>query len=430
MRNRHRFSYIEGMRFWRPAVLAAALAAAALLAANPAAAQPPREESFTPRAAIGLPNGQKLTRFDISWVDPRLGEYFLADSTNKTIDVFDTKNNRVVTQLTGNFAGVGPTFDTGGPNGVLTVDHRYVWVGDYGNGSNGGTGGLVKVVDLTNGSLVATIATGGVARADELCYDATDHVILIANPGELLPSSGGTGPFVTFINSQTYQVQGRIFMNGQNGAPLATNGIEQCQWVRRNDKFYINIPEVNGPGTDAAPGAVLEIDPTAMTITNTFSIPLGECEGPQGMAVGPFPQLLIGCNDPLKDVPNSVTIDYRNGTVINTFPGEDGPDEVWYNPGDGHYFLAESGGANPQHLGIIDAAIAQALNIGREDASQTIGVKGGGAAHSVAADPGTRKVFVPVPSNAGAGVCGSVGGDDSAGCIAVYKAGHGTSEGE
>jgi hypothetical protein len=428
MRGHRRFPSIELMRFCcRPA--AVALAATVLLAANMAAAQKPREEIFTPRAAISLPNGAKVTRFDISWVDPQLGEYFLADSTNKTIDVVDTTTNQVVAQLTGNFAGVGPTFDTGGPNGVLTVAHRYVWVGDFGKGANGGTGGLVRVIDLTNGSLVATIATGGVARADELCYDAKDHVILIANPGEPLPPSG-TGPYVTFIDSQTYKVLGQIFMNGKNGTPLATNGIEQCQWRRKTGKFYLNIPEVNGPGTDAAPGAVLVIDPTTMTILKTFNIPHSQCEGPAGMALGPIPQILLGCSDALKDVPSTVTINENNGKVINTFSGEDGADEVWYNPGDGHYFLGESGGVNPQHLGIIDAATVTGLDIGSEDASQKTGIPGGGAEHSVAADATTLKVFVPISSTAGAGVCSSVGGDDSAGCIAVYKAKRGTNEGE
>jgi hypothetical protein len=420
MRGHHRSSDLRLMRFCRSAAVAAAFAAAALLAMNPAVAQKPADEVFSPTAAISLPNNQQVTRFDIGWVDPRLGEYFLADSTNKTIDVVTTANNKVVAQLTGNFAGVGSTFDTTGPNGVLTVDHRYVWVGDFGNGSNGGTGGLVRVIDLRTGTLVQTIATGGVARADELCYDAKDHIILIANPGEPLPSSGGPGPFVTFIDSTTYKVLGQIFMNGQNGAPLATDGIEQCQWSSRTGDFYLNIPEVNGPGNDSASGAVLEISPTKRTILRTFSLPHSECEGPAGMALGPENQALLGCSDGLKDVPSTVVINIRSGRVIHVLANEDGADEVWFNPGDGHYFLARSGGVTGPELGVVDA------QTGKED--QSAGTAAG--AHSVAADPATLKVFVPIPSTGGTAVCATAGGSDSLGCIAVFTANKTKARGE
>jgi hypothetical protein len=421
MRDHRRFSYVELTRFYRPAVVAAALAAAALLTANLAAAKP-REEMFKLRAAISLPNGAKINRFDISWVDPKLGEYFLSDSTNKTIDVVNTATNQVVAMLaaTPPFHGVGPTFDTTGPNGVLTVDHRYVWAGDYGDGTNGNpVGGVVKVIDLTTGNTVAVIPTGGTARADELCNDPKDHVVMIANPGETPVSMGGTGPYVSFIDTTTYKVLGQIFMNGKNGTPLATDGIEQCQWRRQNDKFYVNIPEVNGPGTDAAPGAVLVINPTTMTIVKTFALDHNLCEGPAGMALGPTPQILLGCGDGLKNVPSTIVIDARNGNVIYTLKNEDGADEVWYNPGDGHYLLARSGGVTGPELGIVDSAT------GKNDKSLTTR----GAAHSVAADPNTLKVFVPIPVTGTGAVCSLVGGDDSDGCIAVYKAGPGTNEG-
>src|SRR6476660_6899176 len=37
-----------------------------------------------------LPNGSKtLFSFDISWVDPVLNKYYLADRSNKTIDILD-----------------------------------------------------------------------------------------------------------------------------------------------------------------------------------------------------------------------------------------------------------------------------------------------------------------------------------------------------
>jgi hypothetical protein len=436
MPGHRRFPYFELRHLWRPATVAAALAALALVTVHPASAAKQGEEHFKVRAAVSLPNGQKVLSFDISSIDEVNGLYLLADRTNKAVDAIDVLGNGVAAQYTANFAGiVGGNFNAAGPNGILTIGGKYLWAGDFCNGSNGcppgvTTGGVVRVINEFTGALVTTISTGGTARADELCYDSRNHIVMIANDAEALPSQGGTGPYVTFIDSKTYNVLGRIYMDGQNGRPLATNGIEQCQWRKKTDKFYLNIPEVNGPGNDTADGAVLVIDPTTMQIVKTFDIPVNQCSGPQGMALGPSPQILLGCNDPNKNVPQSITIDQKNGSIINTFPGEDGPDEVWYDPGDGHYFLAESGGANPQHLGIIDAVIARELKIGREDESLKTGIAGGGGAHSVAAESFTNKVFVPIPSTAGAGVCSSVGGDDSVGCIAVYRANSTRDEGE
>ena len=74
-----------------------------------------------------------------------------------------------------------------------------------------------------------------------------------------------------FLSTKTYAVTGKItMMDGTAGSPKATAGIEQCQWSRRTGKFYLNIPEVNGPGDDTAPGAVLVIDPVSMTIEKTL----------------------------------------------------------------------------------------------------------------------------------------------------------------
>ena len=48
-------------------------------------------------------------------------------------------------------------------------------------------------------------------------------------------------------------------------------------------------------------------------IDDVFSIPIDKCAGPQGMAIGPDHQILLGCNDPNATVPSTVIIDDRNG---------------------------------------------------------------------------------------------------------------------
>lgn len=391
----------------RASSLTALVAFALVAAANVAVA----DEVFKPTAAVSLPGGAHIQSFDISFVDPVTGLYVLSDRTNKSVDVVDTGSNTVLTLLTGTgtngtFQGATASNDTSGPDGVLIISHREVWAGD-GNST-------IKVIDLFSQQTTHVIPTGGAKRADELCSDPRDHLVLMANDAD-------APPFVSFISTKTYGVLGRITMDGSNGSPKATNGIEQCSWDRRTGKFYVNIPEVNGPGNDTQPGAVVVISPQTMKIENTFSIPLGVCAGPQGMAIGPDNQILLGCNDPNKTVPSTVVIDEHNGHVLNVLSGEDGSDEVWYNDGDGHYLLARSGGANPQQLGVVDA------ESGHEDASIGIGLPNTtanphGTNHSVAADPIMNQVYVPIAGTSGATACSAAGGSDTTGCIAVFTA--------
>lgn len=391
--------------------------AASLLIGTAASA----DEVFSARTVVALPGGAKVTSFDISFVDPVIGLYLLADRTNKSVDVIDTTTNSVLVQLTSSFAGATPSNDNAGPDGVITVGHREVWAGDGPS--------EVKVIDLFSQATTHVIMTGGAKRADELCVDPRDHEVLVANDAE------SPFPFVSFISTENYSVLKRLTMDGTVASggtiasPKATNGIEQCQWDRRTGKFYVNIPEVNGPGNDTQPGAVVQISPDTMQIEAIYSIPITQCAGPQGMAIGPDHQILLGCNDPNKTVQSTVVIDDRNGKVIATVAGEDGADEVWFNDGDSQYFLANSGGANPQFLGVIDTDGKEGI---KADQNVPTGLPNNppasphGTAHSVAADPVFNQIYVPIPSNAGGTVCSGAGTGvlDTQGCIAVFTAAH------
>src|SRR5215469_9003033 len=172
------------------------------------------DEVFAAKTQITLPNGQIISTFDISYVDPVLELYFLGDRTNKAVDQVDTRTNQVVAQLgQGTFVGFTGNNDTSGPNGVFTVHHRQIWAGD-GNST-------VHVIDLKSQQTAQIISTGGAFRADEGCVDHRDHLVLIANDAE--HDNPANWPFVSFISTKTYQVLGKITMDGTNGTPLATN---------------------------------------------------------------------------------------------------------------------------------------------------------------------------------------------------------------
>ena len=93
--------------------------------------------------------------------------------------------------------------------------------------------------------------------------------------------------------------------------------------------------------------------------------------------------------------------------MVADFTATGGADEVWFNPGEGRYYLAETGA---QTLGIIDAMTNQFLE----------NIESGIGAHSVAADAANNHIFVPIA------------GPDPAcpnGCIAVFASVQGDNHG-
>src|SRR5215467_3253900 len=328
--------------------LSALLAGAALapwlltMTGLPVTAQPlesaAKDEVFGVTSVISLPDSLKLGSFDIGFVDPANGVYLLADRTNKSIDVVDTSTNTLTHQLTApapGFAGAvqcpsgPPSNDCAGPDGVLVANGHQIWVGDGHS--------RVWVLDLTSsppGKLIAgpiSTALAGTTdptRADELCHDDINQIILVAN------DASSPSPFVTFISSTSFGVLGHIVLDGTNGKPNASGGIEQCQWSPKTGKFYLNVPNPTGPNSDS--GVVLRIDPVSEKIEQTFSLAGSGCGGNNGMALGPFPQALLGCTNL---GPISVVVNLNSGSIIGKLAGEAGADEVWFNPGNNQYFL-------------------------------------------------------------------------------------------
>jgi hypothetical protein len=374
------------------------------------------EETFSKTATIAVPGG--LNSFDIGFVDPQLGLYFLADRTNFTVDQVVTSTNAISQLAKGSFVGVQPGTNTSGPNGVITAnEHSEVWAADgvlcgaCGPNDPVSQTSRIQVIDLKTGKVTHTIDNGGQRRADELCEDPQHHLVLVANDDE-------SDLFLTFISTESYKIVGKVHLDGsdRNAQNIkATNGIEQCQWSPRTGKFYLAIPEVAGTGNNGTPGAVLEINPASLKVQKVFPIEfgfvaahgatpaLGDCLGPQGLAIGPHREILLGCSNAGQ---GSVIINELDGNLIRNLPGLNGNDEVWYNPGDNHYFLAGSNHTGGPILGVVDVR----ADNGNEDASATSAA----GSHSVAADPVKNQVYVP-GNKAATTLCGG-----SNGCIAVF----------
>ena len=304
-------------------------------------------------ALITVP-GAPLTSFDISVVERSSQTYYLADRSNKAVDIFDASSNTFETRVAG-FVGFTGNNDTSGPNGIVVVhDRGEVWAGD-GNST-------VKVIDLRTDSIVTTVSTGGTARADEIAYDQKDKLILIANDAD-------TPPFATLIDTQSRAVVARIDFGD------ATAGLEQPVWDPETHLFYMSVPE-----TAADPGgAVAVIDPRTRSRVGLF--PVQNC-GPAGLTLGPKQQLLLGCGDPTA----VQVMDARSGDIVATIAEVSGADEVWYNPGDKHYYVAARNNPSGPVFGVIDAVTNRWIQ----------NVPTGPNAHSIAANPINDEIFVPL----------------------------------
>jgi hypothetical protein len=181
-------------------------------------------------------------------------------------------------------------------------------------------------------------------------------------------------------------------------------------------KFLVSIPQV---GSDATTGAVAEMDPRTGAITKVFS-GINNCMA-AGMAQGPGDNVLVGCDpgfpapDPATFAPRTYIINGRTGAIVSTITQVGGEDEVWYNPGDHHYytgsrdfFTSPTATVASPVLGVIDA-----------DTNQWVeNIPTGTNAHGVAANSRNNHIYVPLqnPNT----TCGSL-----AGCVEVLKSSYG-----
>jgi hypothetical protein len=409
-----------------------AFAALALAMAVPAMSQETSgtDEAFQLTTVYGLNNtglgnlsnsSKTFFSFDISWVDPVLNKYYLADRSNKTVDILDLSTlPPTLTQVVNTgFQGFTGNNDTSGPDGLATVNnHTEVWVGDTGGtcfpDPNPKCGpGQVWVLD-TNAKpktlpVANPISVGGTTRADEFCVDPVNQLVMIASPAE-------SPPFVTFISTKSYTVVGKLVFDGTKGVPKATNGLEQCGWSPATGKFYQNVPEIDGPGNDTKPGAVAVIDPTTKKVVTLFHIPLEDCAGPQGMAIGPNDQILLGCNAKSPNGHrNSVVLSQTNGQILSVLQDLGGADEVWFNPGDGHYIIPSCDTAcrtpplpftltGQEVLGLVDAnklQLDQTIFVASQNSDTTITSGNPRTVHSVAGDPNNKQIILPIPAVGG-----------------------------
>jgi hypothetical protein len=382
--------------------------------------------------AVQIP-GNPLRSFDISWVNPHRGEYYLGDRSNTGVDIIDTRT-LTFKRTIGGFVGIKLNPLTGavdnnhsGPDGVVSHG-RWLYAGDGDS--------TLHVIDLDAPTASATkdvIKTGGTTRVDEMALTTDGEMLLTANNAEDPPfgnlfQANGDRNFSSVTQIAKINIDLAIVPAGFGLS------IEQPAWDPTTKRFYVSVPIIaNNPagcnfGQLAGPitcdGGLLVVDPANVQPSYGLFDPvkggvvkLSQC-GPNGATVGPHDNLMLGCttaNNPSNKDTLVINATTRHFVLVG---GLVGSDEVWFNKGDGRYYTASNRQPGGAALGVVNGE----TNFLIETIPQ------GSGSHSVAADSKHNLIFVPQvaplavvgvggdTTPVGAGICGS-----NSGCIAVYS---------
>jgi DNA-binding beta-propeller fold protein YncE len=325
-------------------------------------------------AEIPIP-GVPIESFDIGFVDQKSQRYYLADRSNKSLDVFDAKDNKFIGRVEGFVGAVivdgKANNDKSGPDGVVVFNNT-AWVGDGDS--------TVKIIDLKSMKITGKVSTGGESRVDEMAYDAKDGVFIGVNNAE-------EPPFATLVSTKPgHKIMAKISFAD------ASDGAEQPGYNPVDGMFYVAIPELK---KNAQSGGVAVINPKTGKLVKV--IPVENCR-PAGLAFGPDQNFVLGCNADGKKMPAVITImNAKTGAVVANVADIGAADMVAYSKKNGHYYTASRGMPDGPVLGVIDSKTNKLL--------QKISVNGGNP-HSVAVNDNNGHVFVPVGAQNGG--CGCV----------------------
>jgi hypothetical protein len=403
----------------------------------------------------------QMFSFDISWVDPANGLYYLADRSNAALDVIDTTGaftgtpDTLFGQIGGSAAGQAHfkgdtgTTATSGPDGTVAA-FPCIFAGDGDSRllSFNGAASFTTVVSALN--------TGGKFRVDEMAVDVADGLVLAANNAD-------TPPFSTLVtyDKTTCALSNPIKTSfaALPGGHVATNGIEQPAWDPATKRFYVSLPEIDGPGDGTGiTGAVARIN-TSGAVEAVF--PINYCQ-PAGLTAGPNGDLLVGCNSvfdtsgtkcsavvpspapagtPVGHPATCTGIEFAQMAICNpgrgctgnalvSVGGVGGGDEVFFNAGDGNYYVTAGNDVKGPRFAVV-ASGTSTRPTQSNHATQWVPTlppvpatnpatppgHGAGTVHSIAASAVSNHVYVPLPANTAYNLNGV---NCVQGCIAVF----------
>jgi hypothetical protein len=204
---------------------------------------------------------------------------------------------------------------------------------------------------------------------------------------------------------------------GQGG--IAAGGMEQPEWDPKTGTFFVSIPQL-GVGGASDPGGVAEIS-TAGVVLRTISLAslgITSCS-PAGLKVGASGNLMVGCGNvgAAAIMLNPTGGALGTGSIVKTFAGLGGTDELWYDPTTNKFYVTGNNGTNTTRFFDVVTDNGAGSTI-----TQTVDLPTTTSAHSITVDPFNGDVFVALAGTAGPnGVDPCPASFANPGCIAVFS---------
>jgi DNA-binding beta-propeller fold protein YncE len=288
---------------------------------------------------IELPAHRGKGGFDHAAIHGGRGLLYVAHTANDAVDVIDTREGRYLRSVSG-LEGVA---------GAL-VDENQDLVFTSNRGEN-----TVAIFSPESEETPVKIAVG--IRPNGLAYDPGRGVLLCANVGD--PGIAGP-PSVTLVDARERRVIGSLPMPGRTRWAI----FDPEQRV-----FFVNI---------ADPARIVVIDPEAPGgIARSTDVP---ALGPHGLELDPSGhRLLSACDDG-----KLVSIDSRSGKVLGTLALTGSPDVVFLDRSLAHLYVAIG---DPGAIDVIDMAAWRTVEV----------VPTERGAHTIAHDPGAKRVYAFLP---------------------------------
>jgi hypothetical protein len=317
-----------------------ATAVAAILAA------PVHAAGLKQIATIALP-GDPPTDIGVITIDQATGLGYLADKTNKSVVVFDTKTDTYVSRIPG-FIGLMKNSNTSGPNGIVMVNGgAELWVSDGDS--------TIKVIDAKTNKILETIATGGTIRANAMA--AGGDVVIVAN-------SNDEPPFLSFVSTQPgHKILGKIPI------PESGENLERSAYHAPSGMFYTVIPVQRA---DITKGLLAQTDPKSGKLVKLHEI--DRCH-PHSLSIVSDSTIFLGCSSahgPSSKPGGDLAIfDIATGKVMGYGTDLGGNGSSTVNSNLGQYYHATTGGA----LVVIDTKTQQPIQkITTPNGSRSLGV--------------------------------------------------------
>ena len=276
----------------------------------------------------------KATRWDYMDLDASRSRLFIAHLGDSAVVVVDTKTKAVVGTIgnVGEVHGVIAVPELGRAYATATKTHELV------------------AIDADSLQIVARIPTG--RHPDGLAYAPETHKVYVSDE---------SGKTETVVDAQTNKRVATI--------PLGS-GVGNTKYDPTSKHIFVNAQDTS---------ELIEIDPATDNIVQRIPVP--GAEGNHGLFIEPVLQLaFIACegNDKL------IAMDLRTKKVVFEYGVSGRPDVLAYDAGLGLLYVASESGT-VYLFRVSDAGIFQA---GKEDV--------GANAHTVAVDPATHQIYLPL----------------------------------